>query len=177
MKELNQLKLRFEMKIHSNRIVTLQSGEEVAIREAFKGKLKGRRWRTIQIVWKGLTLFLTACKRYNKHGECKVIYQIGNYRATASIHFHAYGRRWHIEKFFRTSKQSLGLKDCQSRNLIRQAHHIDNVFIAYTILQLQRRKYGLKTPEDASRLIKKRGSNYLNSYLAAPNQIFGITHA
>lgn len=140
MKELNQLNLRFEMKIHSNRIVTLQSGIEIAIREVFKGKLKGRRWRTIPIVWKGLSLFLTACKRYNKHGECKIIYQISNYHATASAHFHAYVRRWHIEKLFRTSKQSLGLKDCQSRNLIRQEHHIDNVFIAYTILQMERRK-------------------------------------
>lgn len=177
MKELNQLKLRFEMKMHSNRVVTLQSGEEVAIREAFKGKLKGRRWRTIPVMWKGLTLFLTACKRYNKHGECKIIYQVSNYHATASTHFHAYKRRWHIEKFFRTSKQSLGLKECQSRSLIRQAHHIDNVFIAYTILQMERRKYKLETPEAALRLIKKRGVNYLNSYLAAPNQIFEVALA
>jgi hypothetical protein len=177
MKELNQLKLRFEMKIHNNRKVTLKSGEEAAIREAFKGKLKGRRWRTIPVVWKGLPLFLTACKRYNKHGECKIIYQISNYCATASAHFHAYGRRWHIEKFFRTSKQSLGLKDCQSRSLTRQAHHIDNVFIAYTILQMERRKYKLETPEAALKLLKKRGVNYLNSYLAAPNQIFEVALA
>lgn len=177
MKELNQLKLRFEMKMHSNRVVTLQSGEEIAIREAFKRKLTGRRWRTISITWKGLPLFVTACKRYNKHDECKIIYQVSNYRATASAHFHAYKRRWHIEKFFRTSKQSLGLKECQSRSLIRQTHHIDNVFMAYTILQMERRKYKLETPEAALRLIKKRGVNYLNSYLAAPNQIFEVALA
>lgn len=177
MKELNQLKLRFEMKMHSNRTVKLQSGEEAAIREIFKRKLKGKRWRTIPVVWKGLPLFITACKRYNKHGECKIIYQVSNYRATASAHFHAYKRRWHIEKFFRTSKQSLGLKDCQSRNLTRQAHHIDNVFVAYTILQMERRKYKLETPEAALRLIKKRGANYLNSYLTAPNQIFEVALA
>ena len=86
MKELNQLKLRFEMKMHANRVVTLKSGENAAIREAFKGKLKGRKWRTISIAWKGLMLFITACKRYNKHGECKIIYQVSNYRATANVH-------------------------------------------------------------------------------------------
>jgi SRSO17 transposase len=177
MKELNQLNLRFEMKIHANRIVILQSGEAIAIREAFNGKLKGRRWRTIPIAWKGLTLFLTACKRYNKHGECKIIYQISNYRATASAHFHAYKRRWHIEKFFRTGKQSLGLKDCQSRSLTRHTHHIDNVFIAYIILQMERRKYKLETPEAALRLIKKRNPDYLNSYLSAPNQILETANA
>ena len=172
MRELNELNLRFEMKMHSNRIITLPSGETAAIREAFQGKLKGRRWRTIQITWKGLSLFITAYKRDNKHGECKIIYQVSNYKATASAHVHAYKRRWHIEKFFRTSKQSLGLKDCQSRNLVRQTNHINNVFIAYTILQIERRKYKLETPEAALRLIKKRGSSYLNSYLSAPNQIF-----
>jgi hypothetical protein len=177
MKELNQLPLRFEMKMHANRVVILQSEEKAPIREAFKGKLKGRKWRTISIIWKGLTLFLTAYKRYNKYDECKIIYQVSNYCATASAHVNAYKRRWHIEKFFRTTKQSLGLKDCQSRSLTRQTNHIDKVFIAYTILQMERRKYKLKTPEAALKQIKKMGFNSLNSYLSAPNQIFRTAKA
>jgi hypothetical protein len=176
MQELNQLNVRFEMKIHANRIITLQSGEEVAIRNAFKNKLKGRRWRTILVIWKGLTLHITAYTRYNKHGECTVISQVSNYKATSSTHVRMYERRWNIEKFFRTSKQSLGLKDCQSRSLTRQTNHINQVFMAYTIVQMECRKYKLKPPEGALKRIKKLGFNSLHSYLAAPNQIFAATY-
>jgi SRSO17 transposase len=172
MQELNQLQLRFEMKIHSNRVVILKSGEKISIRDAFRSKLKKKEWRTIQVIWKELSLYITAHKRYNKHDVCKIIYQVSNFVASASMHVRTYGYRWSIEKLFRTAKQSLGLKDCQSRSAIRQTHHINKVFMAYTILQVVRRKQKLKTPEAALRWIKKRGFKSLSSYLAAPSQIF-----
>jgi len=173
MKALNELKIRFEMKMHANRVVTLESGEKIALRDAFKGKLlRGRKWRTIRVRWRGLSLQITAFKRYNKHGECKIIYLVSNYNATSSAHAKAYTRRWNIEKFFRTAKQHLGLKECQSRKAARQKNHIDNVFLAYTILHFLRKKWRLETPEAALRRMKKRSWDYWISYLIAPNQIF-----
>jgi hypothetical protein len=178
MKALNELKVRFEMKMHANRTVTLESGEKVALRDVFKGKLlRGRKWRTIRVTWHGLQLNITAFKRYNKHGECKIIYLVSNYQAASSVHAKAYTRRWNIEKFFRTAKQHLGLKECQSRKAHRQKNHIDNVFIAYTILQFLRRKWRLDTPEAALRRMKKRSWDYWTSYLLAPNQIFATVLA
>lgn len=178
MQALNQMCIRFEMKMHANRVVTLKSGEKGALRNILKGKmLKGRRWRTIRIIWQGLELYVTAHKRYNKHEECKIIYLVSNYRTTSSNHAKAYDQRWNIEKFFRTGKQHLWLKDCQSRKALRQKNHIDRVLIAYTILQFLRRKWKLETPEAALRRMKKGTWGSWLSYLSAPNQIFATIFA
>lgn len=177
MKGLIQLSLRFEMKIHSNRKIQLKTGEMILIRDVFKAKMQKRECRTIQITWNKLLLYITACKRYNKHGTYKIIYQVSNFASAASEHVRIYKYRWQIEKFFRTAKQSLGLKDCQSRNAAKQTNHINNVFIAYIILQLERKKYGLKTPEAALRRFKTQGYKQLLSYLSAPNQIFETNFA
>jgi SRSO17 transposase len=177
MKGLIQLDLRFEMKIHANRKVQLKTGEMALIRDIFKGRMKKRECRTMQITWNKLSLHITACKRYIKRGDCKIIYQVSNFATAASEHVRVYKYRWQIEKFFRTAKQSLGLKDCQSRSATRQTNHINNVFIAYIILQLERKKYRLKTPESALKRLKTQDCKQLLAYLSAPNQIFAVNFA
>ena len=43
-----------------------------------------------------------------------------------------------VEKFFRTSKQSLGVKDCQSTSVEKQRAHIFATFVAFTELENQK---------------------------------------
>jgi putative transposase len=140
-------KIKFEMRFHSNRVVTDKDylGQ---IRYHPKLRLSGRRpMRTILITWQGTQFYVTAFRRINKNGEAIVIYQISNYKASAREHVRAYELRWRIEKFFRTAKQYLGLNDCQSRKLNLQQNHIMNVFLIYAMLQVERKKHKLKNVE------------------------------
>jgi hypothetical protein len=171
-KTLYQLGFKLELKIHSNRVVILKSGEKVQIRNAFGSKLRGKRYYTTLVEWRGMSLYITAFKRYNKYDEYKIIYLVSNFSAPARDHARIYDYRWNIEKFFRTAKQHLGLKDCQSRSATRQTNHIDNVIMAYIILQVMKRKLRLKSPEAALKRLKSLSFIQLMFRIEAPDQIF-----
>jgi hypothetical protein len=47
-----------------------------------------------------------------------------------------YRSRWHIEVFFRTCKQYLGLSACQAQMMPQVILHVRMVFLAYTLTQL-----------------------------------------
>lgn len=166
--------IRFEMRFHANRVITY---------DQFKGQIKNyeklrlsrkRPMRTVKGHWYGMTLYFTAFRRVTKYGTITIIYQVSNYKCSAREHVRAYGYRWHIEKFFRTAKQHLGLNDCQSRKAILQGNHLLNVFFTYALLQYERIKNCLKNVETAIKSIKLLHFNEVKSRFRLLVEIFGV---
>jgi SRSO17 transposase len=175
---LNERNIRFEMRMHANRIVESECGEVAQLRNHNKLQLKNRQYaKTIRIKWKNIWLYATAIKRFNKYGDFQIIYQVSNYDAPAEKHKKVYKYRWKIEKFFRTAKQHLGLTHCQSRKLDLQINHQLNVFFAYTILQLEQKRKRLRTPEAALKRMKKQKYSSLECRIRSSYQIFGGIYA
>lgn len=173
----NELGILFEMRFHSNRVITY-NGINAPIRNLHALLLSGRRMaRTKCAYWKGMLLYFTAVKRINKIGTSTIIYQVSNYKASAAQHVSIYGFRWNIEMFFRTAKQHLGLQHCQVRSQISQHNHIMNVFFAYAILQLERSKRRLPNPESALRLLKRKKFTLLTHQISRSYQIFEGVYA
>ncbi|MBA3953872.1 hypothetical protein H0X48_00930 [Candidatus Dependentiae bacterium] len=84
-----------------------------------------------------------------------------------------YSYRRNIEKFFRTAKQSLGLTHCPSVKQKLQENHIMNVFGAFTILQVERRKHALPNPEAALKRLRHKNHASLLVRLCSADQIYG----
>lgn len=172
---LDQRNIKFEMRFHSNRVITEgPDKKKVKVREHKKLQLRGKRKaRTVSTTWDDIPVYVTAIKRVRKNSTI-IVYQVSNAKMSARDHIRIYGYRWKIEMFFRTAKQSLGLTHCQSRKRVRQEHHIYNVFFAYIMLQFERKKRRLKTPEDALRKLKLKGHLLLKYLFAASDQIFQV---
>ena len=123
--------------------------------------------------------FFTAVRRKSKNNSI-ILYQVSNYPTTSANHKLLYSYRLNIEKFFRTAKQHLGLKDCQSTKHKLQKNHITNVFFAYAILQAVAINQNLINPETALGLIKHRFDHINESLLLLSDQIFrhiGLVYA
>lgn len=171
-------KMKFEMRMHSNRRVA-QKGEECQVKLLKNLKPKGkRRCRTIMITWYGLNLYLTAVKYTKRDGSVMFKYQVSNYKSSANKHIAAYKNRWPIEKFFRTAKQKLGLQDCVMRKFSDHTLHIMNVFYAYTILQLEiRYSRTFSFPEEVIRHYRSKNNQYATRRISALNRNFSCAHA
>jgi hypothetical protein len=175
---LNENGIKFEMRFHSNRVIII-GGKKVIIKNFFKPLMNGKkRYRTVQGAWGEIAgLYFTAVKRENRKGEVQIVYQISNFKAEPREHVRIYGYRWNIEKFFRTSKQHLGLKDCQCRGQQAQSNHIMNVFLAYTLVIFEGREKRLKNPEAAlSRRKGKKAGKWISKF-TRPGQIFRVVYA
>ncbi len=172
----NKKKISFEMRFHSNRRVSLDQGKPdvtVKINECEKLRLKGKKsCRTVKAVWQGEEVYVTSVKRFRKDGSSLIVYQISNVALPARDHARLYTHRWNIEQFFRTAKQHLGLAHCQSRKKSLQENHIQNVFVAYAILQFERKKGKLKNPEEALHSIKRKKNISFTLHLKLADQIF-----
>lgn len=175
---LNCHNLNFEMRFHSNRIIS-DKKNKAQVKNFKNLKPKGRRHsRTIKIKWHKFDLYLTSVKHVNKDGCIKFSYQIANYKAISAVHVHAYRIRWHIEKFFRTAKQYLGLQDCISVKLSKQLAHFQNIFFAYTILQyFMKQKTKFSCPEDVISFFKSKKHRLLAYLKSLVDQIFSVVYA
>jgi len=166
-----------QVRMHSNRVVEYH-GKKIAIRDIQKLRPKGRQMaRTITVLWHGLTLYITAQLRIDKHGKKTVVYQAATYKVKPSFHVRDYKKRWGIEKLFRTTKQYLGLQECFSTNMDTQLNHMAAVLLAYSIVQWDMKKRKYDTPEKAIRALKKKKVDLLQQRFSRLDQIFGYTYA
>ncbi len=164
--------INFEMRIHSNRVIEHKS-IKAQIRNHPRLKVTTRNsLRTVKVFWQGMKLYVTAFLRVMKNGKVTTVYQVANYKTSATKHVQCYKYRWNIEKFFRTAKQYLGLSDCMARKQQAQEFHIMNVFFAYAFAQYERLRLRLKNVESALKSIKRSNFNMLNDRLSAKLQIF-----
>ena len=165
--------IRIEMRMKSNCKVFYKNQFHV-IRNIPKLKPKGKqKARTIKVLWHEMQLYLTAEKRIDKHGEITFVYLIATFKAKSIEHITEYKNRWFIEKMFRTTKQSLGLKDCFSTKLETQKNHIGAVLVAYAITQIEQKKYRLSSAEEAIKSIRDRNYNLANLSICRSNATFG----
>lgn len=174
MKFLNKHTIKFNMRMASNRVVTLDNGTKCKLKELRSIKpLKNVRSKTISATWQGMPLHFTAEVRVDRHGEKTIVYIVSNYRSDSSKdHVRAYKLRWNIECFFRTAKQSLGLQQCFARSLDRQKAHIYAVFISYTFLQIICLQKKLSNVEQAIKAFKDIKSTNLKSSFFLLSQFF-----
>ncbi len=177
LKWMSERNIRFEMKFHSNRSIVF-NGTTISVKNHPLLQLKKTRKRqTIATEWNGIFLYITVVTRYTKNDEKVVIFQASNYKTSARDHERFYKYRWAIEKFFRTAKQKLGIGDCQARSMNSQKNHIMNVFLAYVILQLERKKLRLKNVETVLRRIRRKSYTDIINSLTRSDQIFGVIYA
>jgi hypothetical protein len=59
---------------------------------------------------------------------------------TPKQHILAYEHHWPIEKFFRTAKQHLGVRDCQSTSIKKQRAHIFGFYRIRSTKDIQKEK-------------------------------------
>jgi hypothetical protein len=145
--------IRFDGRFHCNRVVQCK-GETSQVRASKSLKVTGKRpVRMAKIIWQNFQLYVHALWRVNCAGQVSITFYVSNYKAPKKEHIWAYSIRWNIEKFFRTAKQKLGLKDCMVRNLQGQQNHIRHVFFSYTLLQIEKFKRKLKNTETALKSI------------------------
>jgi Transposase DDE domain len=78
-----------------------------------------------------------AHKRAKKGGGYETVYYVANFDAEAQQIADDYIGRWKIEKCFRTSKQYLGLSQCQSTSKAVQQAHAYLVLLSYGLLYIQ----------------------------------------
>lgn len=176
---LSNAHIKAVLRFAKNRKV-LFKGQEKKLSEIHALICNGRyKNRTIQAVWHGMNLYFTAVKRMDKHGETSIIYLVSTFVKSNQSYLLAelYKKRWLIETLFRTTKQSLGLEDCFSRILEFQKNHVASVFLAYGILQIKRKIYRLKNPEEALKRSKHGNALSLKSSILALDHIFNEVFA
>ena len=156
--------IKVELRMASNRVIEYQ-GKRMSLKElAFEHDVrpKGRQMaRTVSAVWHGMDLEFTVERRIDKHGNESIVFQVATYKALPREHVANYKCRWPVEKVIRTGKQSLGLGDCFSTLLDVQHDHVAAVLLAYALVQVERKRQKLKTPEDAIRRLEKKNVAFL----------------
>jgi hypothetical protein len=169
--------MSFEMRFHSNRVIEIdgKSGQ-IGNHSALKLKRSKER-RTIRGKWQSKEFYFTAIRRWTKKSGSIIVYLIANHKAEPRQHERFYNYRWNIEKFFRTAKQHLGFSDCQARKLTAQKNHIMNIFLAYAVLQWERKKNKLKNAEIALKRIKLKSQAQILKHLTSSGQIFEGAYA
>jgi Transposase DDE domain len=140
-------KMKYCMRFHSNKKVVI-NGQVAQIREHQHIKISSnKRSRVVNGYYKGEEVFIVAFKRKEKKGSVKIVYLVTNEKESPKKTISAYKKRWGIEKVFRTTKQHLGLRDCQARSASKQEIHIFAVFVAYAFLEIQKINRKAKNPE------------------------------
>lgn len=156
---LCEQKLNFTIKAKTTSSV-LYKGEKIQLQHCKDLILNNNQSaKTIVAEWNGKIWHFTAMRRMGKRGP-KVIYLISNFKTRSKNYAKIYNARWTIEKCFRTTKQSLGLKDSSSRYANIYLAHIKCVFFGYALLQLIRKKFKLKSTEEAIRKVQAWNDKY-----------------
>lgn len=154
-------KMKYCMRFHSNKKIVI-SGKEAQVRNHERIKISSKRKaRVVKASYKGEPVLIVAFKRTDKKGKTKIVYLVTSERDTPKTMIKTYRKRWGIEKVFRTTKQYLGLKDCQARSALKQKTHIWTVFVAYAFLEIQKINHKTKNPEQILHKIRRGESRDL----------------
>ena len=153
---LQKIGIKFVMKIPCNRKITTQDGISSMIKKHPGLKLlRNSRSVKIKASFGNEIYFFSAHKRKKSNGEYEIVYLISNIDVKAKTYLAMYEKRWHIEVMFRTLKQSLGLCECQARDLDKQKAHIYSTFFSYNFLQNEKVKFDFKNTEEARRSLAR----------------------
>lgn len=148
-------KMKYCMRFHSNKKVIIRGQESQLRKHEYIKISSNRRCRAVKCYYKTEEVFVVAFKRKDKKDRIKIIYLVTSERDNPRRTIRAYEKRWGIEKVFRTTKQHLGLRDCQARSTAKQETHIFAVFVAYAFLAIQKNNYRAKNPEQILHKIRR----------------------
>ena len=142
-------KIKFVMKISRNRKIKTSNGiyEQLQKHPSLK-LLRNSRCAKVKAFYHGEQYFFSSQKVEKKYGGYETIYLISNVDVKAKKYLEMYRGRWEIEEMFRTLKQSLGLNDCQARDIDKQKVHIYASLFAYAFLSIEKNRLNLKNPEE-----------------------------
>lgn len=158
-------KIKFCMRFNSNKKVVIGKKEaQIRKHELIKISSK-RKSRSIHGFYKGVSVYFVAFKRSDKKGKVKLVYLVTSEKEPPKMTIQTYKKRWNIEKFFRTAKQHLGLRDCQALSAAKQEVHIFAVFVGYAWLQIQKFNRNAKNPEQILHKIRKQKTGDLSVQL------------
>ena len=133
----NTKNICFVMRLKSNSVITNHNGKSQAKKHPDLHLHRNSRSKKTKAQWQGFELIFATEKFLRKNGEHKQVFIVSNMDLSAQELIACYRKRWNIEKMFRSTKQKLGLKDCQCYALHKQASHTALVFTSYIFLQLQ----------------------------------------
>lgn len=157
----------FIMRMPRNRVVITKNGVEAQLQKHPALKLlRNERYKTILACYKGHWCYFTAHKRKNKHCSAEVVFIVSSMNIPPKEQALAYGIRWEIEKIFRTTKQSLGIGDCQAIFTEKQRSHIFASFLAYASLIEEKVYKQKKSPEEVLARIRRQKTTLEASGLA-----------
>ncbi len=116
---LDDLKIHFLMRLPRNRTIRLLEGAPAfKIGDHWAYRLsRNQRSKTMTGFLNGKLRYIAIEKRKNTGGDYETVFLISNFEKAAKEYLSIYMLRWDIEQLFRTSKQSLGLGDCQAISL------------------------------------------------------------
>jgi hypothetical protein len=128
--------IHFTMRIPTNRVIQTKN-EKNQLAKHSELRMKGNeRYKTVQGSYKGEEhLFFTAHKRNGKNDTKEVVFIVSDAERKPKEHVQEYDDRWPAEKYFRSSKQHIGISQCQSTDSDKQEFHIFSVMVSYAILQ------------------------------------------
>lgn len=149
--ELDCMNIEFVFKIAANRVIQLSDTQKNGqIKNVVRCKRNARSVR-VKALYANNEYYFYAVKRKNN-----IIYFISNRLIHSKEIESIYKERWHIEKFHRTIKQSLGFQDCQSTSKQKQEIHILSVFLSYAHIEIERVKRKLHSVEDILRIYRSQ---------------------
>jgi len=156
-------RLDFTAHIARNRKVSSLEGESTQLQQHHALRLvKNQKSRTMAAYLAGRIYDFTAVRQKTRNGKSKIVYIISSSTRLAKEHVKIYALRWEIEKFFRTTKQSLGLEDCQTQKLSGIVARIVAVNLMYTALEEVKILKKLSSPEGVLRVLRSKNDLDLN---------------
>lgn len=164
LKFLNELGINFTMRIPSNRCIETSDGQRHQIKHTPSLSLfRNEREKSIKACYKGMQFYFIGYKRRGKKDEWETVYLVSNMDLSAKEHVLAYQVRSGVEKMFRTSKQSLGIGECQALSGKKQEAHILATFVAYVFLEQQKIDKQKKCPEDIVHIFRDKNFLFSNN--------------
>jgi len=166
---LINIELFFTMRMARNRTITTEKNSiPTQLQKHPELRLfRNEKSKTIVGYYKGIKLFITAQKRKGRKGKKEVVFIVSNVpNRTAKEHVKNYSSRSPVEKFFRTSKQKLGIQDCQSVALQNQNIHFYSVMYTYAMLEVLKIDNRKSCPEDIVNILRRQKStSFFTSYI------------
>ena len=137
LKQIYELGLEYIARFPRGRKITINNVTDLIQNHSCFQMTRNQRYIVVEGFYQNMPCRFVAHKRKGRNGKNEVIFYITNKLLSAKKLVKLYAKRWKIEKGFRTTKQKIGLADCQSRSLIKQTNHILSVFLAYSISMLK----------------------------------------
>lgn len=152
---LEKNSILYSIRIACNRKVYIKGIEAQLKKHPALKLIRNEKYKTALGCYKGIPAYFTVHKRKGKKGSKQIVFIISNIVGlSAKEHVLAYSLRWPIEKMFRTLKQSLGIKECQSTNAKKQEAHIYATFLAFVELEKIKIDKQKKSPEQVLHQIR-----------------------